>query len=54
MVWLTSGLRLAVMYEVLCQVGKRGYSEWVSEIHEKEHPQCLSLRRLRAYRVRFG
>ena len=43
-----------VMYEVLCQVGKRGYSEWVSEIHEKEHPQCHSLRRLRAYRVRFG
>ncbi len=25
-----------VMYVCLCQAGKRGYSEWVVEIHEKE------------------
>ncbi len=41
-----------VMYGCLCQAGKRGYSEWVAEIHEKEHPQCRKLRRSRVYRAR--
>ena len=34
------------MYESLCQLGKRGYSEWVVEIHEKKHPQCRLARKL--------
>ena len=43
-----------VMYESLCQAGKRGYSAWVVEIHEKEHPQCRKPRRSRVYRMRSG
>ena len=43
-----------VMYGCLCQGGKRGYSERVDEIHEKEHPQCRKLRRSRVYRARSG
>jgi hypothetical protein len=44
----------AVMYGCLCQAGKRGYSEWVDEIHQKEHPQCRKLRRSRVYLARSG
>ena len=42
------------MYDSLCQAGKRGYSAWVVEIHEKEHPQYRKPRRSRDYRMRSG
>ena len=40
---------LMATYGIMCQRGK-GYSLWLANSHEQEHPRCHSvLRRLRVY-----